>query len=101
MINKLDWQLLRDDFVKQDYAVDFFFDLGKTYDTTWRHDIMKYVHKLGLRGRLPIFIERFLTYRTMQVRVGPYLSDKYDQEEGRCTNYNYFIIKILLKSLGN
>ena len=42
---------------------------------------MKDVHKHGLRGRLPTFIERFLTYRTMQVRVGPYLSYKYDQEE--------------------
>ena len=67
---------MRDAFVKQDPVVDFFTSsLGKTYDITWRHDIMKDVHKLGLRGRLPTFIERFLTYRTMQVRVGLYLSD--------------------------
>ena len=31
---------------------------------------MKDFHKLGLRGRLPTFIESFLADRTMQVRVG-------------------------------
>ena len=45
---------------------------------------MKNIHKLGLKGRLPSrlprFIESFLG--TMQVRVESYLSDKYDQEEG-------------------
>ena len=40
---------------------------------------MKDIHKLGLRGRLPTFIENFLADRTMQVRVGSSLSDQYDQ----------------------
>ena len=31
---------------------------------------MKDIHKLGLRGRLPTFIESFLADRTMQLRVG-------------------------------
>ena len=43
---------------------------------------MKDVHKLGLRGRLPTFIESFLADCTMQVRVGSTLSDLYDQEQG-------------------
>ena len=43
---------------------------------------MKDIHKLGLKGRLPTFIESFLADRTMQVRVGSSLYDKYDQEEG-------------------
>ena len=43
---------------------------------------MKDIHKLGLRGRLPTFIESFLADRTMQVRVGFTLSDLYDQEQG-------------------
>ena len=43
---------------------------------------LKDIHKLGLRGRLLIFIENFLTDRTMQVRVGSSLSDYYDQEQG-------------------
>ena len=41
---------------------------------------MKDIHKLGLRVRLPTFIESFLADRTMQVRVGSTLSDLYDQE---------------------
>ena len=43
---------------------------------------MKDIHKLGLRGRLPTFIESFLADRTMPVRVGSSLSDLYDQEQG-------------------
>ena len=33
------------------------FDLEKAYDTTWRYGILKDIHKPGLRGRLPTFIE--------------------------------------------
>ena len=43
---------------------------------------MKDIRKLGLRGRLPTFIESFLADLTMQVRVGSTLSDLYDQEQG-------------------
>ena len=72
----------RDAFVKKEHVVAVFFDLEKAYDTTWRYGIMKDIHKLGLRGRLPTFIESFLADRTMQVRVGSTLSDLYDQEQG-------------------
>ena len=51
-------------------------------DTTWRYGILKDIHKPGLRGRLPTFIENFFADRTMQVRVGSSLSDHYDQEQG-------------------
>ena len=57
-----------------------FFDLEKAYDTTWRYGILKDIHKLGLRGRLPAFIEGFLADRTMQVRVGSSLSGCCGQE---------------------
>ena len=57
------------------------FDLEKAYDTTWRYGILKDIHKLGLRGRLPTFNENFLADRAMQVRVGFSLSDYYDQEQ--------------------
>ena len=43
---------------------------------------MKDIHKLGLRGRLPTFIEGCRAECTMQVRVGSSLSDKYAQEQG-------------------
>ena len=73
---------IRDAFVKKEHVVANFFDLEKAYDTTWRYGIMKDIHKLGLRGRLPTFIESFLADRTMQVKVGSSLSDKYAQEQG-------------------
>ena len=56
--------------------------MEKAYDTTWRYGILKDILKLGLRGRLPTFIENFLADRTMQVRVGSSLSDYYDEEQG-------------------
>ena len=56
--------------------------MEKAYDTTWRYGILKDLHDLGLRGRLPVFIRSFLEDRTMQVRVGSTLSDFYDQEQG-------------------
>ena len=84
-----------------------FFDLEKAYDTTWRYGILKDIHKLGLRGRLPTFIENFLADRTMQVRVGSSLSDYYDQEQGvpqggvLSTTPLSIKIKDIVKCLGN
>ena len=49
---------MRDVFIKKEHLVAVFFDLEKVYDTTWRYGILKDIHKLGLRGRLPTFIEK-------------------------------------------
>ena len=73
---------IRDAFVNREHVVSVFFDLEKAYDTTWRYGILKDLHDLGLKGRLPLFIKSFLEDRTMQVRVGSTLSDLYDQEQG-------------------
>ena len=73
---------IRDAFVNREHVVSVFFDLEKPYDTTWCYGILKDLHDLGLRGRLPVFIRSFLEDRTMQVRVGSTLSDFYDQEQG-------------------
>ena len=81
--------------------------MEKAYDTTWRYGILKEIRKLGLRGRLPTFIENFLADRTMQVRVGSSLSDCYDQEQGvpqgGDLSTTLFSIKIndIVKCLGN
>ena len=83
------------------------FDLEKAYDTTWRYSILKDIHKLGLRGKLPTFIENFLADRAMQVRVGSSLSDYNDQEQGvpqgGVLSTTLFSIKIndIAKFLGN
>ena len=69
-------------FIKKEHGVAVFFDLEKAYDTTWRYGILKHLQDLGLKGRLPIFIQSFLQKRTMQVRIGSTLSDLFDQEQG-------------------
>ena len=98
---------IRDAFIKKEHVVAVFFDLEKAYDTSWRYGILKDIHKLGLRGRLPTFIETFLADRTMQVRVGSSLSDYYDQEQGvpqgGVLSTTLFSIKInnIVKCLGN
>ena len=73
---------IRDAFVNREHVVSVFFDFEKAYDSTWRYSILKDLHDLGLRGRLPVFIRSFLEDRTMQVRVGSTISDFYDQEQG-------------------
>ena len=62
--------------------VAVFFDLEKAYDTTWRYDILRDLHDLGVRGRLATFIESFLADRWIQDRVGLTLSEQFDQAQG-------------------
>ena len=71
---------IRDAFVNREHIVSVFFYLEKAYDTTWRYGILKDLHDLGLKGRLPLFIQSFLEDRMMQVRIGSTLSDLYYQE---------------------
>ena len=65
---------VREAFIQWQHAVAVFFDLEKAYDTTWKYGIMSDLHRAGLRGRLPTFIEGFLHSRNFQVRVGSCLS---------------------------
>ena len=99
---------IRDAFIKKEHVVAvFFFIWKKAYDTTWRCGILKDIHKLGLRGRLPTFIENIIADRTMQVRVGSSLSDYNDQEQGvpqgGVLSTTHFSIKIndIVKCVGN
>ena len=85
-------------FSKHDYvSYQIKMTLGSNFNffRTWSccisnyYCILKDIHKLGLRGRLPQFIENFFNDRTMQVRVGSSLSDQYDTSRGRSV-YNTF-----------
>ena len=73
---------IRDAFIEKEHCVAIFFDLEKAYDTTWKHGIMKDLHDIGLRGRLPSFISNFLSDRSFNVRIGSTLSDTFEQEQG-------------------
>ena len=73
---------IREAFIRKEHATTVFFDLEKAYDTTWRYGIKRDLHNIGLRGRMPQFISKFLNDRTFKVRVGSTFSDTYKQEEG-------------------
>ena len=65
-IKKL-WGMVREAFIKKEHLVSVFSDLEKAYDTTWENLIMKDVHDIGLKGRLPLFLQDFLTAREFKV----------------------------------
>ena len=73
---------VREAFIKKEHLTAVFFDLEKVYDTTWKYGIMRDLSDFGLKGRLPHFIDNFLSNRHFKVRVGTTLSDLQGQEEG-------------------
>ena len=73
---------VREAFIKKEHLTAVFFDLEKTYDTTWKNGIMRDLSDFALKGRLPHFIDNFLSNRNFKVRVGTTLSDLQGQEEG-------------------
>ena len=73
---------IREAFIKKVHLVSVFFDLEKAYDTTWKYGSMKDVHDIGLKGRLPLFLQNFLTDREFKVKVGSTLSELHNQEQG-------------------
>ena len=73
---------VRETFIKKEHLTAVFFDLEKAYDTTWKYGIMRDLSDFGLKGRLPHFIDNFLSNRNFKVRVGTSLSDLQGQEEG-------------------
>lgn len=69
-------------FAANEHHVTVFFDLEKAYDTAWCHGILLSLHEFGLRGRLPTFIQQFLSRRLLRVRVGGQLSEAHALADG-------------------
>ena len=61
---------LRDAFAQRQQAVGLFFDLEKAYETTWQYSIIRDLHRIGLRGRLPVFVSQYIRDQRMRVRIG-------------------------------
>ena len=59
-----------------------FFDLEKAYETTLQYGIIRDLHRIGLKGRLPVFVSEYLRDRRIRVRIGTTLSDEFYPEEG-------------------
>ena len=54
---------LRDAFAQRQQAVGLFFDLEKAYETTWQYGIIRDLHRIGLRGRMTVFVSEYLRDR--------------------------------------
>ena len=73
---------IRDSFAHNRHVISVFFDLKKAYDSTLKYVILKDLHGIRLRGRLPRYIKEFLSERRFRVRVNGACSNSYPQEEG-------------------
>ena len=73
---------IRNAFAQKEHVLAICFDLEKAYDTMWKHGILSDLYDLDFRGRLPTFIDGFLSHRLFQVRPGSTLPDTYEQEIG-------------------
>ena len=73
--------VIREAFIRNEHLAAIFFDLEKAYDIIWKYVIMRDLHDLSLKGRLPHFISWFLSDRESKARIGSTLSDMKNQEE--------------------
>ena len=73
---------IRTAFSREEHFVVVFFDLEKAYDRTWRYGILEDMNDAELRGRLPMFIRKYLKDRTIRVRVDKCESDYEIQQNG-------------------
>jgi len=73
---------VREAFVDDQHVLAIFFDIEKAYDTTWKYGILADLLDMDFRGRLPQFIDGFLTDRLFRVKNGGSFSDVFEQEMG-------------------
>jgi len=73
---------LQNAILQKKHTIAVFFDLTKAYDTAWKHGILLNLHRYGLRGNLPLFIQNFLNERKIAVQVGRAISESKILEEG-------------------
>ena len=73
---------IHDAFVSKNVLVNVFVDLEKAFDTTWRFLILRELHRMGLRGKLPKAIVAFLKERKFRVWIGRQLSEAHSLEMG-------------------
>ena len=45
--------------VNNEEIVSIFLDMEKAYDMTWRYGILKYIHRIGIRGGMAEYIKNF------------------------------------------
>ena len=73
---------IQNSFGSKDQTIELFFDLEKSYGTTWTTGILKQLASWRIGGRIFHFIRDFLTNRSFKVGVGSQFSDSFIQVEG-------------------
>ena len=68
--------------VRLETYISVFFDLEKAYDTIWRYGILRDMHGVGLRKRLPKYISKFLKGRRFRVSLNFIKSMEFEQAAG-------------------
>ena len=67
---------VRDAFARKQQAVGLFFDLEKAYETTWQCGIICDLHRINLRGRLPVLVIEYLRDRRIRVRIDGFYTEE-------------------------
>ena len=73
---------IQETFKENEFLVAVFIDLEKAYDMVWRRLVLNILKKMGLKGHLPRFIEKFLSDRSIKVKIGDFLSAAFKLENG-------------------
>ena len=63
---------LWDAFAQRQQAVGLFFDLEKAYETTWQYGIIRDIHRIGLRDRLPVLCQNISGTGESESELGQY-----------------------------
>lgn len=69
-------------FSNRECVVTIFFDLEKAYDMAWRFNIIRSMSKMGIRGNMLYFVNKFLENRSFRVIIGNTYSPLFTQENG-------------------
>ena len=64
------------------YTVGVFIDFKSAFDMMWRTGLLIKLRNLGITGNIFSFIKNFLTNRSIQVKVGDSLSQRYVLDNG-------------------
>ena len=73
---------IKEAFALQKYHVSIFLDLENAYDKSWKNHILQQLETFKMSGHLPLFIQNFLTNRSIKVNVNNCKSDSFNLEMG-------------------
>lgn len=77
-------KIIREAFVKHEYAYAVFLDVSKAYDTTWRRLVLNKLCEWKIGGKLLLFLETMLQKRCFKVLANGHLSTEKLMETGLC-----------------